>query len=170
MKTFPIPSAPAGPGGDKPKNRDDDNDNSSYAEGGPVGKEPAKPTRLNFVSAGATRIRKPEVETPVRKPPLDPMDIPGSQYARGGFVKGEGARAASYAVGGPVYGRTRDFLKEPVEFRDRDEGKRQSQDVVGDTADADQKYGKSGAGAGKGMHAPPSEKSKSSVKTPMPRK
>ena len=123
MKTFPIPSSPAGPGGeDKPKpvNKDDDRDTDSYA--------------------------------------------------RGGFVKGEGARAASYAVGGPVYGRTRDFLKEPVEFRDRDEGKRQSQDVVGDTADADQKYGKSGAGAGKGMHAPPAEKSKSAVKTPLPRK
>ena len=34
----------------------------------------------------------------------------------------------------------------------------------------DQKYGKSGAGAGKGMHAPPAEKSKSAVKTPLPRK
>ena len=109
MKTFPIPSSPAGPGGeDKPK---------------------------------------------------------PNAYAKGGDVK-----ACSYAVGGPVYGRTRDFLKEPVEFREKDEGKRQSPDVVGDSADEDQKYAKSGVGSGKGIHAPPAEKSKSAVKTPMPRK
>ena len=90
---------------------------------------------------------------------------PTNAYAKGGDVK-----SCSYAQGGPVYGRTRDFLKEPVEFRDRGEGDRQNPDVVGDTADKDQKYGKSGIGAGTGIHAPPSGKSKSAVKTPMPRK
>jgi hypothetical protein len=119
---------------------------------------------------GAQRppILKPRPDQPpVYKPFPDeaaPKPTPPA-YAKGGDVK-----SCSYAKGGPVYGRTRDFLKEPVEFRDRDEGKRQSQDVVGDTADADQKYAKSGAGAGRGIHAPPSEKSKSAAKTPMPRK
>ena len=111
MKTFPIPSAPAGPGGeDKPKpvNKDDDRDTDSYA--------------------------------------------------RGGFVKGEGARAASYAVGGPVYGRTRDFMKEPSPFRDDQDfppGKRKNMPE-------DQAYEKSGKGA--------PGKDKSAVKTPLPRK
>ena len=71
------------------------------------------------------------------------------------YAKGEKPRDASYAKGGASLGRTRDFLKEPVEFRDPDEGERQSAGVVGDTADADQKYGKSGAGKGSGMHAAP---------------
>lgn len=55
------------------------------------------------------------------------------------------------AKGGAVLGRTRDFLKETDEFRNPDEGKRQSPDVVGDTADEDQKYAKSGIGSGKGF-------------------
>lgn len=54
------------------------------------------------------------------------------------------------AKGGPALGRVRDFLKEPDEFRNPDEGMRQSPDVVGDTADEDQKYAKSGIGSGKG--------------------
>lgn len=66
------------------------------------------------------------------------------------FVKGEKPRDLEAAKGGAVLGRARDFLKEPVEFREPDEGKRQSADVVGDTADEDQKYAKSGPGAGKG--------------------
>jgi|ThiBio_1000_plan_1041568.scaffolds.fasta_scaffold00499_33 hypothetical protein len=65
------------------------------------------------------------------------------------------------AKGGPALGRTRDFLKEPVEFRDPDEGKRQSADVVGDTADEDQKYGKSGPGQGTGCMAAPKARGKS---------
>lgn len=65
------------------------------------------------------------------------------------------------AKGGPALGRTRDFLKEPVEFRKESEGDRQSADVVGDTADADQKYGKDGAGKGDGMHAAPAARGKS---------
>lgn len=55
------------------------------------------------------------------------------------------------AKGGGQLGRHRDFLKEPDEFRERDEGDRQSRDVVGDISDADQKYAKSGAGAGRGQ-------------------
>jgi hypothetical protein len=45
-----------------------------------------------------------------------------SNYARGGFVKGEGARAAHYAKGGEVLGRTRDFMKEPSPFRSSTDG------------------------------------------------
>jgi hypothetical protein len=55
------------------------------------------------------------------------------------------------AKGGAVLGRTRDFLKETDEFRNPEEGKRQSRDVVGDTADEDQKYAKSGPGKGSGF-------------------
>lgn len=78
--------------------------------------------------------------------------------------KGMKPAPAHYAAGGPVLGRTRDFLKEQVEFRDMDEGEREhdnSPTVVGDTADADQKYGKSGPGAGSGMvKVPPNTKKK----------
>lgn len=72
---------------------------------------------------------------------------PGEKHSEGkmNYAKGGDVRVASYAAGGPVLGRTRDFVKEPVEFRDPDEGK------MGDSADADQKYGKSGPGAGKGQ-------------------
>ena len=44
-------------------------------------------------------------------------DDKSESYAKGGFIKGEGARTASYAAGGPVLGRTREFLKEPSPFR-----------------------------------------------------
>ena len=106
MKTFPIPSAPAGPGGeDKPKpvNKDDYRDAPSYAKGGDV-------------------------------------------------------KACSYAEGGPVLGRARDFMKEPSPFRDDQDfppGKRK-------TMPEDQAYEKSGKGA--------PGKDKSAVKTPIPRK
>lgn len=63
--------------------------------------------------------------------------------------KGMKPANASYAAGGPVLGRTREFLKEPVEFRDPDEGEK------GDSADADQKYAKNGEGSGTGIVAPP---------------
>ena len=66
------------------------------------------------------------------------------------YVKGERPRDLEAAKGGGVLGRTRDFLKECVEFREPEEGKRQSADVVGDLADSDQKYAKSGAGKGTG--------------------
>jgi len=66
------------------------------------------------------------------------------------YAKGERPRDLEAAKGGASLGRARDFLKEPVEFRDPDEGKRESRDVVGDIADEDQNYAKSGAGSGKG--------------------
>ena len=53
----------------------------------------------------------------------------------------------SYATGGPVLGRKVDFMKIKDEFRDPDEGDA--------SADEDQKYGKSGEGAGKGFVKPP---------------
>lgn len=77
------------------------------------------------------------------------------------FVKGEKPRDMDAAKGGAALGRSRDFLKEPVEFRKPSEGDRQSADVVGDTADADQNYAKSGAGKGDGMHAAPKARGKS---------
>lgn len=67
------------------------------------------------------------------------------------YVKGEQPRDMSAAKGGPALGRTRDFLKETDEFRNPDEGKRQSAGVVGDTADEDQNYAKAGAGKGSGF-------------------
>jgi hypothetical protein len=74
------------------------------------------------------------------------------------YAKGGNIQSMSYAAGGPVLGRTRDFLKEPVEFREDDEGERQNKDVVGDTSDEDQKYGKSGAGKGDGCGPGPKAK------------
>lgn len=86
--------------------------------------------------------------------------IMSRNYAKGGDIA-----TASYAEGGAVLGRRRDFLKEQVEFRDPDEGKQ------GDSADADQKYAKSGAGAGKGIVAPPPNTTKNkSLKAVKPRK
>ena len=89
------------------------------------------------------------------------MGIPQSvarefnQADKGGpmLSKGHKPHNISYAEGGEVLGRTRNFLKEKVEFRDPDEGNA--------TADADQKYGKSGAGKGNGMVAAPKGRDKS---------
>lgn len=61
--------------------------------------------------------------------------------------KGMKPQTASYAAGGPVLGRVREFLKEPDEFRDKDEGDA--------SADEDQKYGKSGDGKGSGVKPVP---------------
>lgn len=67
--------------------------------------------------------------------------------------KGMKPANASYAAGGPVLGRVREFTKEEVEFRDPDEGDA--------SADEDQKYGKSGEGAGSGVaKVPPNTKKK----------
>lgn len=76
------------------------------------------------------------------------------------FVKGEKPRDLEAAKGGSVLGRTRDFLKEPDQFRAAYHGDRESADVVGDIAADDNKYAKSGPGAGKGMCAVPPEKGK----------
>lgn len=76
------------------------------------------------------------------------------------YVKGEQPRDLGAAKGGPTLGRTRDFLKEPVEFRAPDEGKHQSPDVVGVLADEDQNYAKSGAGKGNGCNPAPKARGK----------
>jgi hypothetical protein len=72
-------------------------------------------------------------------------------YAKGGDI-----RKANYAKGGAVLGRTRNFLKESDEFRDPDEGNA--------TADADQKYGKTGDGKGSGMVALPPTRTNKKIK------
>lgn len=77
------------------------------------------------------------------------------------YAKGERPRDLAAAKGGAALGRTRDFLKEEDQFRAKYHGDRESQDVVGDISADDNKYAKSGIGAGKGMSAPPEAKGKS---------
>lgn len=69
-------------------------------------------------------------------------------YAKGGDI-----RSVGYAKGGPVLGRTVNFMKTEDEFRSRDEGN--------PAADEDQLYGKAGEGAGSGFTKPPKAASKS---------
>lgn len=69
-------------------------------------------------------------------------------YAKGGDI-----RTVGYAKGGPVLGRTVNFMKMHDEFRDPDEG------VA--VADEDQLYGKEGEGKGSGMVKPPKAAGKS---------
>ncbi len=78
------------------------------------------------------------------------------KYAKGGDI-----RSIGYAAGGPVLGRTVNFMKTPDEFRDPDH--------ANPNADEDQKYGKSGDGAGSGSTKPPKAASKS-LKAVKPRK
>jgi hypothetical protein len=71
-------------------------------------------------------------------------------------VKGMKPQTASYAAGGPVLGKESSFLKATNEFTDPDEGDA--------SADEDQKYGKSGEGAGKGFTKPPKAKANKTIK------
>lgn len=103
MKSFPIPSAPAPSGGERP------------------------PTTSKF---GAT------------------------------------PQAASYAAGGPVLGRTREFLKEPVVFRAKNDEAPKGDGSVDD--DKLQTYGKPGGDEASGNKNP--EGKDKSMKTVMPRK
>lgn len=68
------------------------------------------------------------------------------------YVKGHPPKVASYAQGGAVLGRTKDFMKMPDEFRT---------DKPTDTADKN--YGKSGANAGTGEVKPPAQKMKKNI-------
>ena len=86
--------------------------------------------------------------------------FPG-QKGEGEMQKGHKPVDMAYAAGGPVLGRTRDFMKIKDEFRDPDEGDA--------SADEDQKYAKSGEGAGKGFVKPGPAKDKS-LKAVKPRK
>lgn len=70
--------------------------------------------------------------------------------------KGSGPVSTSYAAGGPVLGRTREFMKEPDEFRDPDEGNAK--------ADKDQLYGKTGEGKGNGVVPAPAVKQNKRIK------
>lgn len=58
-------------------------------------------------------------------------------YAKGGDI-----RTIGYAAGGPVLGRTRNFMKEHDEFRDPDH--------IDPNFDEDNTYGKEGEGKGTG--------------------
>ena len=81
------------------------------------------------------------------------------QMANGGIVKGSGPKAASYAEGGVVLGRVRDFMKAPNQFTDENDEK-----DIGERGPSryQSRYAKKG----------PREKAptKADVKTPMPRK
>ena len=87
--------------------------------------------------------------------------FPGEKYGEGGMIKGHKPVDMAYAAGGPVLGRTRDFMKIKDEFRDPDERN--------PNADEDNKYGKSGDGAGTGFVKPGAAKDKS-LKAVKPRK
>ena len=78
------------------------------------------------------------------------------------MIKGHKPVNMAYAAGGPVLGRTRDFMKIKDEFRDPDESNA--------AADEDQNYAKSGEGSGKGFVKPPSAPKDKSLKAVKPRK
>jgi hypothetical protein len=70
------------------------------------------------------------------------------------YAKGTGATNAEYAKGGAALGRTRNFMKEPDEFRN---------DAEQPDAE-DQNYGKSGPAAGKGCYPPPPARTSKVIK------
>lgn len=85
--------------------------------------------------------------------------FPGQKHSEGRMSYAKGGQVYNtnqYAAGGPVLGRTTSFMKVKDEFRDPDEGNA--------SADVDQKYGKSGAGAGKGFVKPPAQRASKVVK------
>ena len=81
------------------------------------------------------------------KPPADPGPIykpfPGEVPAGPKYAKGGAVQAAHYAKGGAVLGRTRDFMKEAVPFRDDRDGLAAQKPK---TAPDAQEYGKNGKG------------------------
>lgn len=94
-------------------------------------------------------------------------------HAAGGPVKKEpsmarsksyGTFGAAYAEGGPVLGRVREFMKEPVDFRMADNADQSK-------GDEDNAYAKSGIGAGKGIKGgpPPKRTGDKSMKAVKPR-
>lgn len=112
----------------------------SYSKGGPAMKTYPVPSR----------------PAPSGGEDNDPKEPKQPSYASGGYVKGHPAKVGSYAQGGPVLGRSRSFLKEPVEFR--------NPDAAVANADADNKYGKSGAGKGNGTVPAPKARSSKKLK------
>lgn len=78
------------------------------------------------------------------------------------YAKGEKPRDLDAAKGGSVLGRTRSFMKEEDQFRAAYHGDKAGPgDVTGDISEDDNKYAKSGIGAGKGeVPPPPARKSK----------
>ena len=97
--------------------------------------------------------------------------FPGEAHAAGGTVKepsmarskSYGTFNAAYAAGGPVLGRKREFLKEPVDFRDPGEANQANNDE-------DNLYAKSGIGSGKGVApVPPNTTKNKALKTVKPR-
>jgi hypothetical protein len=79
------------------------------------------------------------------------------------YAKGERPRdQEDRAKGGAVLGRVRDFMKEEDQFRAAYHGDKEGPgDRTGDITSDDNKYGKSGEGAGKGMCAAPPARGKS---------
>jgi hypothetical protein len=86
-----------------------------------------------------------------RKPePVRAQDEPGSKASQinygESFAKGGNVKAASYAAGGPVLGRTREFLKEPSPFRSSTDGLPPKNQLVGEGGEPAQNYAKTGKG------------------------
>ncbi len=84
--------------------------------------------------------------------------FPGHKKSEGtmSYAKGGNVQSCSYAAGGPVIGKTSNFMKVQDEFRDPDEGDAR--------ADEDQNYAKSGEGAGKGFIKPPKARASKTIK------
>ena len=98
---------------------------------------------------------------PSRPAPSGGEDNPKASDAP---VKSEGSQTASYAAGGPVLGRTRDFMKEADPF---------SAGMPGGFAGGDSKFKKTKPDPGSPQDyegGKPKGKSKADVKTPMPGK
>lgn len=91
---------------------------------------------------------------------------PGEKQSEGkmAYAKGGDVRPASYAEGGAVLGRTREFMKEPVDFRMTDNGDQSK-------GNEDNFYAKAGIGAGKGIKGgpPPKRTGNKSLKAVKPR-
>jgi len=63
-----------------------------------------------------------------------------------GYAKGGPVRTASYAEGGAVLGRTREFLKEPSPFRSSTDGQPPKNQLPGKGGEPTTEYAKKGKG------------------------
>lgn len=87
----------------------------------------------SFADGGDVQPLKPAKTWPMpSRPAPNGGEKPAPDYAKGGDI-----RVGAYAEGGSVLGRTRNFMKEPDEFRSPAEGRQ----------NADDDYEKTGSGS-----------------------